>query len=229
VRGATILVADDDPAVLDVVEMLLEREGHRVVRASEGQEALTRAYQRKPDLIVLDLEMPKLSGWQVLKRLREVTEAPVLMLTAEGAEAHKVRGLREGADDYVTKPFGRQELLARVDALLRRAPMTARAVAEVTRLGPLEIRHEEGVARIDSEELALTPLEFRLLSTLARNPRQVLSADRLVELVWQNPHYSSKQVKLLVGRLRKKLIGKLDADPIETVRGFGYRFNPPDG
>jgi DNA-binding response OmpR family regulator len=229
VRGATILVADDDPAVVDAVELLLEREGHRVVCASDGQEALKTAYLHKPDLIVLDLGMPKLDGWQVLKRLREVTEAPVLMLTAEGAEANKVRGLREGADDYVTKPFGRQELLARVDALLRRAPMTAHQVPEVTQLGPLEVRHEEGVTRIDGEELALTPLEFRLLSNFARNPRQVLSADRIVELVWQNPHSSPNQVKLLVRRLRKKLIGELDADPIETVRGFGYRFNPPGG
>jgi DNA-binding response OmpR family regulator len=227
-RGATILVVDDDPALVDAVKMLLERAGHRVIRASDGHEALEKAYLRSPDLIVLDVEMPKLDGWQVLKRLREVTEAPVLMLTVDDAEASKVRGLQRGADDYVTKPFGRQELLARVGALLRRAG-TGREVPAVTRLGPLEVRDGEGVTRIDGEELPLTPLEFKLLSIFARNPGQVLSADQIVELVWQNPHSSPKQVKLLVARLRKKLNGKLEVDPIETVRGFGYRFNPPDG
>ena len=98
----------------------------------------------------------------------------------------------------------------------------------MTSAGALEVRHDEGVATVGGEELSLTPLEFRLLSTFARNPRQVLSADRILELVWQDPYTATDQVKLLVGRLRKKLAGRLDADPIETVRGFGYRFNPPD-
>ncbi len=225
--GATVLIADDHPVIVEMVGTLLERQGHEVVRAADGQEALKAAYDRKPDLVILDVEMPKLDGWAVLSRLREVSEVPVLMLTSDDTEMHKVRGLREGADDYVTKPFNPQEFVARVDALIRRSRLSSDEAPDLTTAGSLEVRHDEGVATVAGEELSLTPLEFRLLSTFARNPRQVLSANRIVELVWQDPYTSSDQVKLLVGRLRKKLATKLDGDPIETVRGFGYRFNPP--
>ena len=122
--GATVLIADDHPVVVEMVGKLLERQGHEVVRAADGQEALKAAYDRKPDLVILDVEMPKLDGWAVLSRLREVSEVPVLMLTADDAEMHKVRGLREGADDYVTKPFSPQEFVARVDALIRRSRLS---------------------------------------------------------------------------------------------------------
>jgi DNA-binding response OmpR family regulator len=225
--GATVLIADDHPVIVEMVGTLLERQGYEVVRATDGQEALKAAYDRKPDLVILDVEMPKLDGWAVLSRLREVSEVPVLMLTAEDSEMHKVRGLSEGADDYVTKPFSPQEFVARVDALLRRSRMARDDAPDVTTAGPMEVRHDEGVVVVGGEEISLTPLEFRLLSTFARNPRQVLSADRILELVWQDPYTAPEQVKLLVGRLRKKLSGPLDGDPIETVRGFGYRFNPP--
>ena len=214
--------------VVDAVGTVLERGGHTVVRAHDGEEALKAAYDRKPDLVVLDVEMPKLDGWKVLERLREVSDVPVLMLTARTEEPYKVRGLRAGADDYVTKPFGPPELLARVDAILRRIQTEGRTAPEVTQIGPLEVRHDEGVVRIVAEELPLTPLEFRLLSVLVRNPGKVLSSDQLVELVWNDPYASPDQVKLLVSRLRKKLADSLEADPIETVRGFGYRFNTPD-
>ena len=210
--------------VVDAVGTVLERGGHTV----GGEEALKAAYDRKPDLVVLDVEMPKLDGWKVLERLREVSDVPVLMLTARTEEPYKVRGLRAGADDYVTKPFGPPELLARVDAILRRIQTEGRTAPEVTQIGPLEVRHDEGVVRIVAEELPLTPLEFRLLSVLVRNPGKVLSSDQLVELVWNDPYASPDQVKLLVSRLRKKLADSLEVDPIETVRGFGYRFNTPD-
>jgi DNA-binding response OmpR family regulator len=223
----TVLIADDDPVIAGMLEALLDREGYTVVPTADGQEALKAAYERKPDLVILDVNMPKLSGWTVLSRLREVSAVPVLMLTDEAGELSKVRGLREGADDYVAKPFARQELLARVDALIRRSRQAASAAPPIASSGPLEVRYDEGVVSVDGEELALTPLEFRLLSTFARNPRQVLSSDRIVELVWQDPYTAPEQVKLLVGRLRRKLSGRLDAEVIETVRGFGYRFNPP--
>jgi DNA-binding response OmpR family regulator len=225
-RG-TVLIADDDPVIAGLVETLLDRAGFTVIHMPDGQEALRAAYDRKPDLVILDVNMPKLDGWTVLSRLREVSAVPVLMLTDEDSEMSKVRGLREGADDYVAKPFQRQELLARVEALIRRAQIAAPAGPEVTRSGPLEVRHDEGVVSVAGEEIALTPLEFRLLSTFVRNPRQVLSADRIVELVWRDPYTAQDQVKLLVGRLRKKLADPLGAEVIETVRGFGYRFNPP--
>ena len=222
-----MLIADDDSMVTDMVKLLLDREGYDVVLAHDGRAALAAAYERKPDVIILDVNMPELDGWTVLSRLREVSEIPVLMLTDMAAETNKVRGLREGADDYVTKPFGRGELLARVEALLRRSRASAPAAPDVTSAGSLEIRHEEGVASVDGRELQLTPLEFRLLSTFARNPRQVLGGDRILELVWNDPYTQSDQVKLLVGRLRRKLSPPLEGEVIETVRGFGYRFNPP--
>jgi DNA-binding response OmpR family regulator len=226
-RG-TVLIADDDPVIAEMVRTLLEREGYTVVPTADGQAALRVAYERKPDMVILDVNMPKLDGWTVLSRLREVSEVPVLMLTDEASEMNKVRGLRDGADDYVTKPFSRQELVARVDALIRRAKQAAPQGPDVVRAGPLEVRHDEGLASVAGVELALTPLEFRLLSSFARNPRQVLSSERIVELVWQDPYTASDQVKLLVGRLRRKLEGPLEVQVIETVRGFGYRFNPPE-
>ena len=223
----TILVVDDDPDILQLVRTLLERAGHAVVAARDGQEAMKRLFERKPDLIVLDIGMPGMDGWAVLERTREVSDVPVLMLTAESDELDKVRGLRGGADDFVTKPFGRQELLARVEVLLRRrASAPAAAAADVSVAGAFQVDHEQRIARVGDEELKLTPLEFRLLSALVQNPKRVLPGDRLIELVWGDEYVAQDQVKLLVGRLRKKLAAHVEADPIETVRGVGYRFSP---
>jgi DNA-binding response OmpR family regulator len=226
---ATVLVADDDPDILALVGRLVERSGHTVVRASDGQEAVKALFERRPDLVVLDIGMPKLHGWQVLERIREVSDVPVLMLTAESDELDKVRGLREGADDFVTKPFGRQELAARIDALLRRSLRTrtaAQPLPDVTRAGTLEVDHEQRRATIGDVELQLTPLEFRLLAAFARNPNQVLSGDRIIELVWQGEYTAPEQVKVLMGRLRRKVSAAPGGPEIETVRGFGYRLRP---
>jgi DNA-binding response OmpR family regulator len=226
--AATVLVADDDPDILALVGRLVERAGHTVVRARDGQEALKALFDRRPDLVVLDIGMPKLQGWQVLERIREVSDVPVLMLTAESDELDKVRGLREGADDFVTKPFGRQELAARIDALLRRSLRgRAEALPDVTRVGALEVDHEQRQAAVAGTILKLTPLEFRLLAAFARNPNQVLSGDRIIELVWQGEFTAPEQVKVLVGRLRRKLAAPGGAPEIESVRGFGYRFVAP--
>ncbi len=224
-RPATVLIAEDDPDILALVARLIERAGHNVIRATDGQEALKQLFDRRPDLVLLDVGMPKLNGWQVLERIREVSDVPVLMLTAESQEMDKVRGLREGADDFVSKPFGRQELAARVDALLRRSMRSGpvEAPPDVTRIGPLEIDHEQRQASVGSVPLTLTPLEFRMLATFARNPGIVLTGDRIVELVWGDNYTASEQVKVLVGRLRRKLEAAEGAPAIETVRGFGYR------
>ena len=224
-RPATVLIAEDDPDILALVARLVERAGHVVVRAMDGQEALKQLFERRPDLVILDIGMPKLDGWQVLERIREVSDVPVLMLTAESQELDKVRGLRQGADDFVTKPFGRQELAARVDALLRRGLKAgpAEAPPDVTRLGALEIDHEQRQATVNSTALGLTPLEFRMLAVFARNPGVVLTGDRIVELVWGDNYTAPEQVKVLVGRLRRKLEAVDGVPAIETVRGFGYR------
>ncbi len=228
--ASTVLIVEDDDDVRRLVTRLLERAGHDVRGCANGHDALRVLFSERPDVVVLDIGLPGLDGWQVLDRVRELSDVPVLMLTAQGDELDKVRGLRAGADDFVTKPFGRQELVARVDALLRRGARSSSAGAgaiDVYSDPVLTIDHQQRVASAGGEELRLTPLEFRLLSVLVRNAGQLLSADRLLELVWGDEYGPTDQVKLTVGRLRRKLDGHLDPEALETVRGFGYRYRPP--
>jgi DNA-binding response OmpR family regulator len=184
---------------------------------------LRRVYTARPDLIVLDVAMPELDGWETLDRIRDLSDLPVLMVSAITGEAEKVRGLRGGADDYVTKPFGRQELLARVEALLRRSARRGDA-PEVLDDGHLRVDIANRLAAVEGEEVALTPLEFKMVAAFARHPQQVLSHGQLLELVW---HDARDQVKLYVGYLRRKLQAVSDRPAIETVRGFGYRYRSP--
>ena len=222
----SILVVDDDDDIRALVGELLERAGHVVIKAPDGESALKLFYSRQPDLVVLDVSMPGLDGWEVLKRIRELSDVPVLMLTARAEELEKVRGLRAGADDYVTKPFGRQELLGRVDATVRRgrsAPQAQETYADDF----LTVDFAQRKVTAGGVELALTPLEFRLLGAFVRNQNQVLSHDQLLELAWGDRSADRDQVKLYVGYLRRKLgTGVGDESPIETVRGFGYRYRP---
>jgi DNA-binding response OmpR family regulator len=223
----SILVVDDDDDIRALVGELLERAGHGVIKAPDGESALKLFYSRQPDLVVLDVSMPGLDGWEVLNRIRELSDVPVLMLTARAEELEKVRGLRAGADDYVTKPFGGQELLARVDATLRRgrsAPQAQETYADDF----LTVDFAQRKVTAGGVELALTPLEFRLLGAFIRNQNQVLSHDQLLELAWGDARSADRdQVKLYVGYLRRKLgTGVGDESPIETVRGFGYRYRP---
>jgi DNA-binding response OmpR family regulator len=227
--AATILVVDDEVDVRGLLRDILERAGYRLLEAADGQEALRLLYAERPDLVVLDVEMPVLDGWGTLARIRELSEVPVMMLTASGGELQRVRGLSGGADDYVTKPFGRQELVARVQALLRRAQRGAADVPEGYTDALLTIDFEQRLVTYSGREVELTPLEFGLLVALVRHPRQVLSREQLLELVWRDPFsVSTDQVKLYVSYLRRKLDPDApDAVPIETVRGFGYRYRPP--
>jgi DNA-binding response OmpR family regulator len=229
--SAKILVVDDDPDIRRLVVELLRRAGHDVDEAPDGRAGLRSLHASPPDLIVLDVSMPELDGWQTLERIRDLTEVPVLMLTARGEELERVRGLQAGADDYVTKPFGRQELVARVQALLRRAGGRDTERAESYADGALTIDFAQRAVSYDGRGVALTPLEFKLLSAFVRHPRQVLSRDQLLELVWGDAYgVSGDQVKLYVGYLRRKLDPESPASvPIETVRGFGYRYRPAAG
>jgi DNA-binding response OmpR family regulator len=225
--GPVVLVVDDDPDVRTLVSELLERAGYGVLQAPNGREALPILYERRPDLVVLDVSMPELDGWATLERIRELSDVPVLMLSALGAELEKVRALRSGADDYVTKPFGRQELLARVESVLRRAPAPEVREAYSDRL--LEVDFAQRRVRASGgTELELTPLEFRLMSAFVDHPGQLLAHDQLLELAWGGERGSSRdQVKLYVGYLRRKLAAAgVPAESIETVRGFGYRYSP---
>jgi DNA-binding response OmpR family regulator len=225
--GSRILVIDDDDDIRGLLRTLLERAGHEVSDAPDGRAGLRALYDGSPDLVILDVTMPGLDGWTTLERIREVTDVPVLMLTARDAELERVRGLTGGADDYVIKPFGRQELVARVDVLLRR-PRSG-AAQETYADARLSISFTQRSVRYDEREISLTRLEYRLLSAFVRHPNQVLSQDQLRELVWADSVATSRdEVKLYVGYLRRKLDPEAPGGtPIETVRGFGYRYRPP--
>jgi DNA-binding response OmpR family regulator len=222
-----VLVVDDDADIRLLLEELLRGAGYAVETAQDGRAALRTFHESPCDVVILDLSMPELDGFQTLERIRDLSDVPVILLTARSGEIDKVRGFRAGADDYVVKPFGRQELLLRIEALLRRAP-------EPTHLerygdGALSIDYAQRLVVCRGLPVRLTPLEFRLLDVFTRHPGQVLSADQIVEHAWGHSQgVSLDQVKLYVSYLRKKLGQRAEGwQPIETVRGFGYRYVPP--
>jgi DNA-binding response OmpR family regulator len=224
-----VLVVDDDGDIRLLLRELLERAGYAVDEAEDGRVALRTLFATPPALIILDVSMPELDGYQTLERIRDLSDVPVLMLTARTQELEKVRGLSAGADDYVAKPFGRQELLARVQALLRRSGGKSEVV-ETYADDFVQVDYGQRRVVVQGREVQLTPLEFKLLAAFVQNPNQVLSRDQLLEIVWGDPYgVSGDQVKLYVGYLRKKLVPDASdsAAPIETVRGFGYRYRRP--
>jgi DNA-binding response OmpR family regulator len=221
-----VLIVDDDDDLRAMVAKLLQRAGMGTIEAANGNEGLREFFATRPDAVVLDVSMPGMDGFEVLERIRDLSDVPVLLLTARGVELEKVRGLKSGADDYVTKPFGRQELTARIEALLRRRGDSSTA-PEVLSDQLVEVDFAQAKASVRGHELSLTPLEFRLLAAFVRNPNQVLSQDQLIELAWNTSSNASRdQVKLYVGYLRRKLREAAEVEPLETVRGFGYRYNP---
>ena len=228
VASERILVVDDSDTERAIVTSRLEQHGYAVSTADDGTEGLRKLYGLKPDLVLLDVVMPGLTGWQVLERIREVSDVPVIMLTSRDSEVERVRGLRGGADDYVAKPFSSAELLARVEAVLRRTS-AAPAVRDVYEDAEVSIDFGASEVRVRGELVPLTPLEFRLLGTLTAHPGQVLSREQLLEHVWGDAYArGGDEVKLYVRYLRLKV----ERDPqnptlIETVRGFGYRYRPP--
>jgi DNA-binding response OmpR family regulator len=222
--GERVLIVDDEADIRGLLRQLLERSGRLVKEAGDGREALRTLHTWRPELVVLDIQMPGLDGYTTLERIRDLTDVPVLMLSARGTEIDKVRGLKAGADDYVTKPFGRAELLARVEALLRRRGGAPTEIPEAYEDAAVFVDFAQRLVRVHGEEVALTPLEYRLLSAFVRHPNQILSHEQLLELVWGDEDASREQVKLYVGYLRRKLAMP---DAIESVRGFGYRYRAP--
>jgi DNA-binding response OmpR family regulator len=220
-----VLVVDDQEDVRDLLVELLGRAGYEVETAPNGREGLRALYATTPDLVLLDVAMPELDGWKTLERIRELTDVPVVMVTARASELEKVRALKAGADDYVTKPFGRQELLARLEAILRRSAARPGA-REVYSDGLLTVDFAQRAVSVRGQAVSLTPTEFRLLTAFVEHPNQVLSREQLLELAWDDARgVSPGQVKLYVGYLRRKL-GVGEDGPIETSRGFGYRYRP---
>jgi DNA-binding response OmpR family regulator len=224
VRG-NVLVVDDEPTIGEVVSAYLQRAGYETRVARDGFAALDAVSERAPDLMVLDLMLPGLDGLEVMRRVRDKTA--VILLTAKGAEADRVIGLRLGADDYVVKPFSPAELVARVDAVLRRVEHVTSAEPPL-RFDGLEIDQAARAVRRDGEPVQLTAREFELLLFLARHPQQAFTREQLMDHVWQYAFYSdTSTVTVHIRRLRTKL----EADPekprwIETVWGVGYRFAP---
>ena len=223
----TILVVDDEEAIAEAVRARLESEGYRVVVAGDGPEAIRLHAEHHPDLVVLDLMLPRMDGIEVCKEIQRREWTPVLMLTARTEEADKVAGLAVGADDYLTKPFSLRELAARTKAILRRMERIRSTRAD----GPIE---REGIAIdgarrrvvLDGEEVLLTPLEFEILLTLARDPGVVLSRDQLMDRVWGYRDYAGgRVVDSHVARIRRKLREDVDEPRfIRTVHGVGYAF-----
>jgi two-component system, OmpR family, response regulator ResD len=228
-RRASVLVVDDEPTIAEIVARYLDRAGYRTRVARDGRQAIELADAERPDLVVLDLMLPRMDGLEVMRRLRERDRdrIAVILLTAKGDESDRVIGLRLGADDYVVKPFSPVELTARVGAVLRRID-TSPEQDEPIELEGLLIDPAARSVYVEGEETQLTQREFDLLLFLARHPGQVFSRDQLMEAVWQYSFYTdSSTVTVHIRRLR----AKLEADPaqprrLHTVWGVGYRFQP---
>lgn len=225
--GDRILVVDDEADIVALVAYHMLKAGYRVSTASGGAEAVVAARQERPALIVLDLMLPGLSGYDVLEQLRgeaATRDVAVLMLTARREEHDRIRGLALGADDYLTKPFSPQELVLRVGAILRRVKAGGGNVADVLSLGSISIDRAAHRVSVDGQAIDLTPTEYKLLMLLAERRGRVQSRARLLETVWDAaPDIQTRTVDMHVQRLRSKL--GPSGDMIETVRGFGYRLN----
>ena len=229
--GDRILVVDDEPDIIALVAYHLARAGYRVSTATTGTQALNAAKDELPAMVVLDLMLPELSGFQVLEKLRAdraLADIPVLMLTARREEGDRVQGLSLGADDYLVKPFSPQELVLRVRNILRRTRARAEEKRNVIRIGNVEIDKDAHTVSIDGDPLDVTATEYKLLVTLADRRGRVQSRAQLLEMVWESaPDIQTRTVDMHVQRLRAKLgeAGEL----IETVRGFGYRLQRAAG
>jgi len=220
-----ILVVDDEPKIVKLARDYLEKSGFQVLTAGDGQTALTMARRDRPDLVVLDLMLPGMDGWDVCRTLRRESDVPIIMLTARAEESDQIVGLELGADDYVTKPFSPRALVARVRALLRRAQNQLK-MPDTLRLNGLEIDLQGHRVTVDEEPLHLTPNEFRLLVVLAQHPGQTLSREQLIEQMHGAAAASfDRSIDSHIKNLRRKLEPN-PAQPhfIETVYGVGYRF-----
>ena len=227
--GERVLVVDDEADIVALVAYHLAKSGYRVSTASSGTEALDAARRERPALIVLDLMLPGMSGYEVLEQLRAgdaTRDIAVLMLTARREEPDRIQGLSLGADDYLTKPFSPPELVLRVGAILRRLGAGGATNSEKLQIGPLEIDCAAHLVHVDGQPVELTPTEFKLLLTLAERRGRVQARAHLLQTVWEAaPDIQTRTVDMHVQRLRAKL--GVAGDLIETVRGFGYRIRAP--
>lgn len=216
-----VLVVDDEASIRRILETRLKLAGYNVATAADGQEALEQFNSFQPDLVILDVMLPKLDGYEVCREIRKTSDTPIIMLTAVADVSNRIQGLEIGADDYVVKPFSVPELMARVKALLRRA--SPERVGDSVSIGEIELDRMAHRVMRGGREVRLGPTEFRLLDCLMSSPGRVLTRAQLLDNVWGHDVYvDERTVDVHVGRLRKALIRGRERDPIRTVRGVGY-------
>ena len=225
-----ILVCDDDKNICELLRLYLEKDGYTVTIANDGEEALEKFRIEQPELILLDIMMPKLDGWQVCREVRKKSDCPIIMVTAKGETFDKVLGLELGADDYVTKPFDPKEIIARIKAVMRRThPIASESSGESAK----EVRYDNLIVNMTKYELKVSdkvvdtpPKELELLFYLASNPNRVFTRDQLLDKVWGFEYYGdSRTVDVHVKRLREKLEGVSEEWSLKTVWGVGYKFD----
>ena len=207
-KKTTILAADDDPQILRLVTRNLELDGYEVIAVSDGQAALEQIEAHTPDLVLLDIMMPRMDGFTVTQRVREFSSVPIMLLTARGQDSDKIHGLDLGADDYLTKPFSVEELLARVRAVLRRSQLGAdsQGLSAKTTVGELEVDYVQHLVTMHGQEITLTPTEYRILAYLAQNAGRVVTQDLLLEHVWGAEYIGeSHMLQVNINRLRRKI------------------------
>lgn len=223
--GCKILVADDDNNICDLLKIYLENEGYEVVTANDGVKAISSFKIYEPDLILLDIMMPRKDGWQVCREIREISSKPIIMVTARGEVFDKVLGLELGADDFITKPFDTKEVAARVKAVLRRYSGHDNDDSEVIRFDNLEISLQKYELKLAGKVVDIPPKELELLYFLTSNYNRVFTRDQLLDKVWGFDYLGdSRTVDVHVKRLREKLEGKSDKWTLKTVWGVGYKF-----
>ena len=221
-----VLIIEDDLDVREVVQVCLDKEGYETCMAGDGLAGIREFYAQRPDLVVLDIGLPKMDGWEVCRRIRELSDVPIIMLTGQADVPQRVRGLDLGADDYLLKPFGAAELAARVRAVLRRHRTAPPADDESFSDGVLSVDFGQRLVHLRGEEVALSTKEFAVLSYLVKNAGRLLTHEQILDRVWGADYYSADTVKQYISYLRHKL----EEDPREpkligTVRGVGYRYN----
>ncbi|WP_191388204.1 response regulator transcription factor [uncultured Anaerotruncus sp.] len=227
--NSKIMVVDDDSNICELLRLYLEKEGYDTILAENGTQALEKFDREKPDLILLDIMMPQLDGWQVCREIRKKSQCPIIMLTAKGEVFDKVLGLELGADDYVVKPFEAKEVVARVKAVLRRSGIQNDKKVKEVRYDGLYINMENYELRIRGKQVDTPPKEMELIFHLASNPNRVFTRDQLLDEVWGFEYYGdSRTVDVHVKRLREKLDGVSDQWNLKTVWGVGYKFEVRD-
>ena len=220
-----VLIVDDDTNICELLRLYLEKEGYSTVIANDGEEAVEAFKNKSPDIILLDVMLPKLDGWQVCREIRKTSQVPIIMLTAKGETFDKVFGLELGADDYVTKPFESKEVVARIKAVMRRGVKTPENTDKVVKYDKLVINLTNYELWVDGKQIDTPPKELELIYHLASNPNRVFTRDQLLDEVWSFDYYGdSRTVDVHVKRLREKLEGVSDKWSLKTVWGVGYKF-----